>query len=381
MYSLPPLITTLNDIRGKRVLLRLDLNVPLLNGEVRDTYRIDQSLPMIEYLRAEGARVVIIAHIGKGKPSDTLAPVADYLNTKFPVAFLDSLMSPENERVTKSMNEGDVVLLENLRHNDGEESNDPEFARYLATLGDIYVNDAFSVSHRAHASVVGITEYLPHYAGMLIALEIKHLSVAFTPEHPFLFILGGAKISTKMPLLKKFLDIADNVFVGGAIANNFLKAAGREIGRSVYDATELDGLEESMKHKCLVIPSDVVVQNASGSETRKVSDVTTTDMIVDIGGDTIKHLEGVIGAARLIVWNGPLGYYENGFTDGTRELLGLIAGSNAVSIIGGGDTVALIDEMGAHDQFTFVSTGGGAMLDFLANETLPGITALQSSTH
>lgn len=371
-----PLITELDDIRGRRILLRLDLNVPLEGGEVRDTYRIDQSLPTIEYLRGKGARVVIIAHIGKGKPEDTLAPVAEYLNTKFPVTFLDSLMSPENERMTKEMSDGSVVLVENLRHNSGEEENDPEFARYLASLGDVYVNDAFSVSHRAHASVVGVTEYLPHYAGMLMSDEIKHLSLAFNPEHPFLFILGGAKISTKMPLLKKFLEIADNVFVGGAIANNFLKVAGHEIGRSVYDESELGGLEESMKHECLVIPADVVVQNDSGSETRKVSEVTSTDMIVDIGRDTIKHLEGVIGSARLIVWNGPLGYYEKGFTDGTRELLGLIAGSSAMSIIGGGDTVALIDEMGAHDQFTFVSTGGGAMLDYLANETLPGIEAL-----
>ena len=241
-------------------------------------------------------------------------------------------------------------------------------------LGDIYVNDAFSVSHRAHASVVGVAELL-HYAGMLIADEIKHLSV-FEPEHPFLFILGGAKISTKMPLLKKFFDIADTVFVGGAIANNFLKVSGHEIGRSVYDATELDGLDLSMKHECLVIPSDVVVQNDAGSETKKVEEVSEGDMIVDIGRETIKNLEGVIGGARLIVWNGPLGYYENGFTDGTRELLGLIAGSRAMSIIGGGDTVALIDEMGAHDKFTFVSTGGGAMLDFLVNETLPGIEAL-----
>lgn len=373
-----PLITALPDIHGKRVLLRLDLNVPLENGAVRDAYRIDQSLPTIEYLRRGGARVVIIAHIGKGKPSDTLASVAEYLNKKFPVTFLDSLMSEENERVTKTMHEGDVVLLENLRHNVGEENNDVEFSRYLSTLGDIYVNDAFSVSHRAHASVVGITKYLPHYAGMLMEQEIKHLSLAFNPQHPFLFILGGAKIGTKMPLLKKFLDTADNVFVGGAIANNFLKVAGWEIGRSVYDPNELEGLEESMKHECLIIPTDVVVQNDSGAESRKVSEVTAGDMIVDIGRETIKNLEGVIGGARLIVWNGPLGYYENGFTDGTRELLGLIAGSSAMSIIGGGDTVALIDEMGAHDQFTFVSTGGGAMLDYLANETLPGIEALLS---
>jgi phosphoglycerate kinase len=180
-----------------------------------------------------------------------------------------------------------------------------------------------------------------------------------------------------MPLLKKFLDIADNIFVGGAIVNNFFKVAGHEIGTSIYDKDELGGLTEYMNHPKLIIPKDVVVKNASGSETRAIENVNANDMIVDVGAETIKHLEGVIGGAQLIVWNGPLGFYEEGFTEGTRELLDLIAGSRATSIIGGGDTVALINEMGAIGKFSFVSTGGGAMLDFLANETLPGIEALQ----
>lgn len=371
-----PSITKCADLAGKRVLLRLDLNVPLDNGEIRDPFRIEKSLQTLNYLREQGARVVIMSHIGKGKPEDTLAPIVQYLNTRFHVTFLNSLMSTENLRLTNDMKNGDVVMLENLRHAEGEEANDPEFAKYLATLGDIYVNDAFSVSHRAHASVVGVPALLPHYVGMQMEEEVQKLSVAFEPEHPFLFILGGAKIHTKMPLLKKFCGIADHVFVGGAIVNNLFKAKGYEIGKSVHDDGELGGLTELLSSDRLILPTDVVVKNDEGSRVCNITEVTPEDMIVDIGHETISHLSGVIGAAKLIVWNGPLGFYEKGFTEGTRELLALIGGSRAMSIIGGGDTVALIDEMGVIDQFSFVSTGGGAMLDFLANETLPGIEAL-----
>ncbi len=378
MFNLPLITDHRETFAGKRVLLRLDLNVPMEGGEIRDDYRLKESLPTINFLREAGARIVIIAHIGKGKPEDTLLPLSKYLEKLYPtVTFLPRLQSIENVGITEAMVQGDIILLENLRHDKGEEENDPEFSRYLASLGDVYVNDAFSVSHRAHASVVGVVSLLPHYAGIRLAQEVDRLALAFNPEHPFLFILGGSKISTKMPLLKKFLDIADNIFVGGAIVNNFFKVAGHEIGTSIYDKDELGGLTEYMNHPKLIIPKDVVVKNASGSETRAIENVNANDMIVDVGAETIKHLEGVIGGAQLIVWNGPLGFYEEGFTEGTRELLDLIAGSRATSIIGGGDTVALINEMGAIGKFSFVSTGGGAMLDFLANETLPGIEALQ----
>src|SRR3989338_8032342 len=369
-------ITEYTELRGKRILLRLDLNVPLEEGEVRDAYRIEQSLATIDFLRKEGARVVIMSHIGKGKPEDTLLPVAKYLNKKFPVTFLDQPMSTENVRMVGRMEDGDVVLLENLRHEKGEEANDPEFARAIAALGDIYVNDAFAVSHRAHASVVGIPLLLPSYAGILFAEEVRRLSVALAPKHPFLFIVGGAKISTKMPLLKKFLETADYVFVGGALANNFFKVAGHEIGKSVYDETELKGLKELLDHESLIIPSDVIVKNEGGSEPRRLDSVTKSDMIVDIGPESVRNMEAVIGSAALIVWNGPLGYYEAGFTNGTREFFLLITNAQATSIVGGGDTVALINEMHLLDRFSFVSTGGGAMLDFLQNETLPGIEAL-----
>ncbi len=369
-------ITECTELRGKRVLLRLDLNVPLEEGEVRDAYRIEQSLPTIEFLRKEGARVILLSHIGKGRPQDTLQPVAKYLNKRFPVTFLDKLMSSENVRMVGRMEDGDVILLENLRHEKGEEADDPEFARTIASLGDIYVNDAFAVSHRAHASVVGIPRLLPSYAGILFAEEVRRLSIALAPKHPFLFIVGGAKISTKMPLLKKFLETADHVFVGGALANNFFKVAGHEIGKSVYDETELEGLKELLTHERLIIPRDVVVRNEGGSEPRRLGEVTKNDMIVDIGPESVRNMEAVIGSAALVVWNGPLGYYEAGFTNGTREFFSLITNAQATSIVGGGDTVALINEMNLLDRFSFVSTGGGAMLDFLLNETLPGIEAL-----
>ncbi len=377
MFHLPLLSESLDTLRGKRVLLRLDLNVPLDEGGVRDDYRLREALPTINALRNAGARTVVIAHIGKGALTDTLAPVATYLERLFPMTFLPSLMNLENHRIVEAMQDGDVVMLENLRHNKGEETNDAEFAQYLASFGEVYVNDAFSVSHRAHASVVGVASLLPHYAGLRFADEVSRLALAFSPEHPFLFILGGAKISTKMPLLKKFLNTADHVFVGGAIVNNFFKAGGYEIGASVYEASEIDGLDAYLSNEHLVLPIDVVVKNDAGAKNCTLDEVSAGDMIADIGPKTIHSLEQIIGEAKLIVWNGPLGFYEEGFTAASRELLGLIAGSRATSIIGGGDTVALVNEMGAAGQFSFVSTGGGAMLDFLANETLPGLAPLE----
>jgi phosphoglycerate kinase len=378
MFSLPLVTDHKDAFKDKRVVLRLDLNVPLDNGAIRDDYRIKESLPTVNFLREAGAKLVIISHIGKGKPEDTLLPVATYLHALYStVTFLPNLLDPKNVEMAEKMVAGDILLLENLRHSEGEEGNDPEFAKYLASLGEVYVNDAFSVSHRAHASVVGVPALLPHYTGIRLGKEITELARAFDPERPFLFILGGAKISTKMPLLKKFLGVADHVFLGGTIVNDFYKVNGHEIGTSIYDADALVGLEGYAKNPKLIIPSDVVVKNAAGSEGRAVDQVTSSDMIVDVGPDTVKGLETVVGAAKLIVWNGPLGFYEEGFTEGTKELLDLIAGSRATSIIGGGDTVALINDMGAVGKFSFVSTGGGAMLDFLANETLPGIEALQ----
>lgn len=364
------------DWSGVRVLLRLDFNVPIEDGNIRDTFRIDAALPTLRFLLDHGARVIVISHLGKGKPEESLLPVADYLGKQLPLSFVHALRGEAVTTVLGLQKNGEAVLLENLRHDPGEEANDPVFADYLASLADAYVNDAFSVSHRAHASVVGVAERLPSYAGPLLANEIAQLSKAFDPARPFLFILGGAKIGTKMPLLKKFLNKADSVFVGGSIVNNFFKVAGNEIGQSVYDPEELDGVAEMLMNPKLRIPTDVVVEG-DGSRTCAISEVHADERIVDAGPESIAFLAPEIAQTKLIIWNGPLGWYEKGYTDATKQLLTLIAGSEATSIIGGGDTVTLLDEMHMTDKFSFVSTGGGAMLDFLANESLPGIEVLK----
>jgi phosphoglycerate kinase len=362
-------------LEGKRVVLRLDLNVPIENGEVRDAYRIESSLSTLDYLIKQGARIIIISHIGKGKSDDTLRPVVQYLRGRYDIRFFPNLMSPDNKLSIEKLQNGEIAMLENLRHSKGEEENSDDFARYLGSLGEVYVNDAFAVSHRAHASVVGITKYLPGYAGFLLEKEVNALSAAFHPEHPFLFILGGAKVSTKIPLLKKFAETADHVLVGGANANNFLKAKGYEVGASLIDVDALSGLDEYLHNPRVLLPIDVVVKD--GGVTKNADEVGATDMIVDLGSETIKQLTAIVAEARLVIWNGPLGLYEEGFTAGSKQLVELLVASQAKTIVGGGDTVALIDAMGVHEKFSFVSTGGGAMLDFLANETLPGISALE----
>lgn len=368
---------TLADIgmlKGKRVILRLDLNVPIEQGEVKDAYRIEASMPTLQYLIKSQARIIIIAHLGKGKSDESLRPIVNYLRDRVAIKFLPRLMDPDNKLTIEKLADGEVAMLENLRHAKGEEENSEDFAKYLASLGEIFVNDAFAVSHRPHASVVGIPKFLPSCAGFLFEKEVKELSVAFHPEHPFLFILGGAKISTKIPLMKKFVNIADHLFIGGANANNLLKAKGCEIGRSVVDDSALEGLGEYAHNPKVILPQDVIVK---GKDTPVTTlNVGKEDMIVDIGNESVRGLQDIINGAKLIVWNGPLGFYEEGYTQGSKMLLELIAASRARSLVGGGDTVALIDAMHALDKFSFVSTGGGAMLDFLSEGTLPGIQAL-----
>ena len=373
-----PTIEDIKDLKGKRVVLRLDLNVPIKNGKIAETMRIDRAMPTIKYLSKKKAKVVVISHIGKDETS-SLKPIVRYLNKTMTVGFVPDFRAKETRAVVDGLPDGGVVLFENLRIDPREEKNDPEFAKYLASFGEIYVNDAFAVSHRAHASLVGITKYLPSYAGFLIEDEIKHLSLALDPKHPFLFILGGAKFETKMPLLKKFLKIADNVFIGGILANDFFRDSGLNVGKSVVDeyAVSLKPLLETGK---IILPTDVLAQN---SETKKTSaknpkEVNDSDKIVDVGAETIKSLTPFIKKAKLILWNGPLGFYEGGFDKATRELLKLIAGSKATSIIGGGDTAVIVDKLGIAKKLSFVSTGGGATLDFLADGSLVGIDAIKN---
>lgn len=370
-----PTIEDAGDISGKYVLLRLDLNTPVIDGKVSDPYRIDQAIPTIDSLRLKKAKIIIIAHT-EAKDNTTLWPMFDYLNGFVKVQFAKDLFSTETVKLVADMEEGDVLMLENLRQDAGEKANDPVFAKKLAQYADLYVNDAFSVSHRKHASLVGVTEYLPSYAGPLFINEVEHLSKAFTPTHPFVFILGGAKFDTKLPLIQKYLDKADNVVVVGALANNVFKTKGYETGTSLVSEGEF-GIDRMLENQKFVAPLDVTVKKPDGSlSIKNIDEVAFDEYIGDVGPKTLEHIEELVKKASLVVWNGPLGNYEAGFFDKTEQLAQIIADSKAVSIVGGGDTLASIEKLGLMEKFTFVSTAGGAMLDFLVNETLPGIEAL-----
>ncbi|MBI5400656.1 MAG: phosphoglycerate kinase [Candidatus Yonathbacteria bacterium] len=385
-----PTIKDIKYLKGKRVVLRLDFNVPIKNRKIVETMRIDRAMPTVEYLVNKKARVVILSHIGlptaataqAGKDaSSSLKPIVQYLNKKMNVGFVPDFRTEEARKVANGLPEGGVVVFENLRLDKREEDNDPEFAKYLASFGDIYVNDAFAVSHRAHASVVGITKFLPSYIGLLIADEIKNLSLALNPRHPFLFILGGAKFDTKMPLLKKFMKIADQIFVGGILANDFFHDIGLAVGKSVVDTYDFK-LTPLLKKGIIILPSDVVVKSETNKKTttKHVDELSPDDSIVDVGLDTIKSLTPIIKKAKLIVWNGPLGYYEGGFDKGTIVLLKAITESKATSIIGGGDTAVMVEKLGIANKLSFVSTGGGAALDYLATGKLVGIEAIMKGT-
>ena len=344
------------DLFGKKVLVRVDFNVPIKNGKVIDAFRIEQSLPTINYLLERGAKVVLVSHLGSDG-SASLAPVVRYLNQFFST--------------------DQVVLLENIRRDNGEIKNDSKSAKQLADLADIYINDAFSVSHREHASVVAITKYLPSYAGLLFAKEFKNLGLALKPKGKFVVILGGLKFQTKIPLIKKFLKTADNIFIGGALANSFFKILGDDIGASICD-DKVSYLKPFLKYVDrpnrlgpIILPVDTI-KNKNGQ-------------IVDIGPESLKQIEAITKSAKLILWNGPMGWFEVGAKKGTLETAKIIARAKGISIVGGGDTLSAIAELNllvtpkssTKTGFNFVSTAGGAMLDFLASGTLPGIKALK----
>lgn len=367
-------IQELRDIAGQRALVRVDFNVPLQNGKVVDDFRIKKSLSSINFLRERGAKVILISHLGKGEQS--LEAVAEALGRYIPVKFLKNILGFETRKAVREMADGEVVLLENLRQYPGEQGKDPSFADDLAKLGDFYVNEAFPVSHREDSSIVLVPKLLPAYAGMQFEEEVKNLSKTFkNPERPFLFILGGAKFSTKIPLVEKFLNIADTLFIGGSIASDFLQAQGREIGESLAEGGSF-WPPEVLASKKIVLPQDVIVEHGTSAGNKKVSEISREDNIIDVGEQTLKKLESYIKKSKLILFNGPLGRYESGGAQATKKVLQMMAASDAKSIIGGGDTLALVSELLMLDKFYFVSTGGGATLEFLANGTLPGIKAL-----
>lgn len=362
------------------VLLRASLNVPVRNGKVTNAFRLKSALPTIEYLRSRHAKVILISHVS-GTGTESLEPVYHALGGWIHgMKFCPVATGPLAREAVRDLAPGQVLMLENLRRNAGEEKNDPAFAKELAELADVFVQDSFDVCHRAHASTVGVPALLPSYAGLTVEKEVKELAKALKPKSPSLAIIAGAKFSTKEPLIRKLLKKYAHVVVGGALANDFIQAQGHSVGASLVSKEGQDRIAELLKNKRIVIPKDAIVakRGATRREGRiaELSDIREDEMILDVGPKTTEELTAYAKKAKTILWNGPLGLFEDGFIDGTRGLMRAIAASRAWSIVGGGDTEAAIEEVNAHEHFSFISTGGGAMLDFLANGNLPGLEAL-----
>lgn len=365
-----PWIDTQHNLLGKVVLLRAGLNTPLKDGVVRNDFRIRKALPTLRFLHEQGAKTIVIAHIGR-EENETLAPVAAALNEYIPTSF-----TTRDRLAVEDMKEGEIVLLENLRQDPCEAMNDDTLAQELATLADIFVQDAFSVCHREHASIVGIPKYIESYGGLLLKAEVSVLEHALTPEHPALFVLGGAKFATKEPLIQKFLDIYDDVLIVGALQNEVLAARGHTIGLSRIEDGAIS--TDILNNKKIFSISDVIVERADGtSATVSVKDVSDTDTIVDIGEASVSRVTKQLGNYSMVLWNGPFGWYEKGYDAATKNFAYALADSGVHTVIGGGDTVAVIQKEGLENKFEFISTGGGAMLQFLLNKTLPGLEALR----
>lgn len=363
------------EVRGKRVLVRVPFDLPMADGKVLSDFRITRSMPTITHLMLEGAKVILISHIGRN-PKNTFEPIVETLRSYFDFTYIPALFGEVVDTALLRMQEGEVVLLENLRTHAGEDANDEKFALALAQYADYYVNDAFSVSHRTHASVVSIPKYLPSFAGVAFAEECAELRKVFSPEHPSLFIIGGAKFETKEPLISEYARDYTQVFIGGALANDFLKAKGFPVGQSLLSPVDLWG-NELLTRENVITPVDVVVGGDEGKQELLAEHVGENDTILDVGPRSIDALEPIIMKAKTILWNGPLGNYEAGFDDATKRCAEMIARSDAHSVVGGGDTVTAIESLGIMESFGFVSTAGGGMLYFLEHKTLPGIEALK----
>lgn len=382
------------DVQDKKVLVRVDFNVPLNDkGEITDETRIQAALPTIQYLLDHGAKVILASHLGRPKgevkPEFSLAPVAkrldEILNTK--VIFAKDCVGKEAQDAVASMENGQVVLLENLRFHKEETANDPQFAKELASLADIYVNDAFGTSHRAHASTAGVAEYLPAVAGYLIGKELSIIGKALDdPARPFIAILGGAKVSDKIGVIENLLTKVDCLIIGGGMANTFVKAQGFEMGKSLVDDERL-GLALELMDKAkkkgikIMLPSDFVVAKElkAGVETHvvPVDNIPADSMALDIGPSTRIIFSTEIKRAKTVIWNGPMGVAEiPEFAGGTKAIAEAMAASSATTIIGGGDSAAAVKKLGFADKMSHISTGGGASLEFLEGKELPGVAAL-----
>lgn len=364
------------ELQGTRVLVRSDFNLPLdAQGTVSDLFRLSRGWQTIAYLSERGARVIIISHIGRD-PEESIAPVAEAMKQFGPVVFVPDIAGPMARDAAGHMQNGEILLLENLRRDPREKANDEGFAKELASLAELYVDDAFAAVHRAHASIVGVPKFLPAYAGLLLRDEIVAMDVARTPAHPSLAILGGAKFETKAPLIKLLLETHEHLCIAGALANDIFKARGLPVGRSLISKELPDA--SVLEHPHLLAPVDVTVETSAGQvSVKKPEAVGADDKIVDIGPETIALLSPHITAAKFILWNGPTGLYERGYTHRTEDIALLAAASKAHKVIGGGDTIAAIEHGSApKEQLGFLSTGGGAMLEYLLQGTLPGVQAL-----
>ena len=383
------------DVAGKTVLVRADLNVPIEGGAVTDDTRIRESLPTIQYLLDQNAKVVVCSHLGRPKGRDeslSLAPVAGRMGNLMnrEVLFVEDCVGPVVEDAVEAMAANQVLLLENLRFHREEEANGPDFAHQLASIADVFVNDAFGTAHRAHASTEGVTHYLPAVAGFLLEKEVLYLqALVANPPKPFAAVIGGAKVSTKIPAIEHLLPRLDMLLLGGGMANTFLKAEGFDVAASLVEDEQVDAakriLEDALQRGLEVyLPRDVVAAERfeadAGCRTVPVNHVPRGYMVLDIGPETVKGYAGVLARAKAVVWNGPMGVFEMPkFAAGSHGIAQAIAGLDATTVVGGGETAAVVSQLGLANRFTHVSTGGGASLEMLEGRELPGVAALDDA--